>query len=169
MSELSKTCAASKVVHSSLILPGETNRHNTLFGGNLMSHIDRTASIAFVRHTAATGVTASMDSLNFIKPLPQDHVVSIEAMVSGVGSRSVEVFVKVTGEDLMAGEHYLAATAFLTFVVLPDKHGQMAQIPTIIPETAEEQYICQGYTKRRQERLAKRDEDQALLRLLDPA
>lgn len=36
----------------------------------------------------------------------------------------MEIFTKVTGENLRTGERYLAATCFLTFVALPDGNGQ---------------------------------------------
>ena len=43
----------------------------------------------------------------------------VETFVSGVHHKSMEVFVKVVGEDLTTGERYLAATCFTTFVAIP--------------------------------------------------
>lgn len=150
-------CRMTRVVQTHLVLLGDCNMHNTLFGGRLMELIDNTASIAFSRFSRSLGVTASMDTLNFIKPLPLAHSVCVEAMVSGAGTSSVEVFVKVVGEDVKTGMRYLAATAFLTFVTLPDEEtGERVTLPTIKPETAEEKFVCGGYKARRQDRLSQR-------------
>ena len=116
-----KRVSESRVEQTHLILPGDTNHHNTLFGGVLMQIIDNVSSICFFRHTRGVlGVTASMDNLNFIAPLPVSHAVTVSAMMSGTGNSSGEVFCKVIGENLATGERYLAATAFLTFVAPAD-------------------------------------------------
>lgn len=152
-----KKVSESKVTQTNLIMPGDTNRHNSLFGGNLMSMIDKVSSICFLRHTRALGMTASVDNLNFIKPLPVSHALTVDAMISGTGTRSAEVFAKIIGEDLATGERYLAATAFSTFVVVEEMKTD--KIPNIEAETEEENYIMSGYNKRRRERLENRESD----------
>ncbi|MCW6680231.1 acyl-CoA thioesterase [Aerococcaceae bacterium NML130460] len=153
----SKTCQQSRSVQAHRILPFHCNMHQTLYGGQLMEFIDNCASITVSRHTRSLCVTASMDQLNFLQPLNLSDSVCVETMVSGTGSTSVEVFAKVVGERLETGERYLAATAFLTFVTVP-QDGQKVYAPGIIPETEEEKFICSGYEQRQQERLAKRIE-----------
>lgn len=153
-----KKVSQSRVIQNQLILPGDTNRHGSLFGGYLMSMIDSVAGTTFMRHTRLSGVTASMDQLNFINPILVNHSVCVEAMISGVGKRSVEIFVKATGEDLLTGERYLAATAFLVFVITADTTG--FEMPGIEAETEEEAYIMKDYPKRRQARLEARQADQ---------
>lgn len=151
-----KTVEESRVIHTRLIMPGDTNNHNTLYGGNLMQVIDSVAAISYQKHCRASGVTASMDRLNFIAPLPQSHALTIEAMVSGVGQSSVEVFVKVFGESLREEKEYLAATAFLTFVVLDEDR---IPLPQIVATTEIDQFILDGYEERRQARLRQRELD----------
>lgn len=107
-----KKVSESRVIQTHLILVGDTNRHNTLYGGNLMRMMDNVSAISFTRHKRSLGITASMDVLNFIKPLPVSHSVCIETMISGVGKKSAEVFAKVIGENLTTGERYLDAMAF---------------------------------------------------------
>lgn len=151
-----KMMSETRTIQTHLILPGDTNRHNTLYGGNLMRMIDNVAAISFTRFTRTLGVTASMDVLNFIKPLPISHSVCIETMVSGVGNKSAEVFVKVIGEDLKTGERYLAATAFLTFVVVEDLPESL---PQIVAVTEEEKYVAAGYEERKRKRKEDRKHD----------
>lgn len=156
-----KKISESRVIQNQLILPGETNRHGTLFGGYLMSMIDSVASMTFMRHTRSSGVTASMDQLNFINPILVGHSVCVEAIVSGVGKSSVEIFVKAIGEDLLTGERYLAATAFLVFAITNNTDFEM---PGIEAETEEEAYVVRDYNKRREARLAERDADKEFQR-----
>jgi len=151
MSKEIKTCASTRAVQTHRILPSNTNSHGALFGGRLMEFIDNCASISFSRYARNPGVTASMDNLNFINPLSEDHSVCVETFASGSGTKSAEIFAKVIGEDLYSGKRYLAATAFLTFVSTENK----TQNPEIKPETDEEIYVVNGYEKRRQNRLDK--------------
>ena len=97
-----------------------------------------------------------MEVLNFIKPLPVSHSVCIETMISGVGKKSSEVFAKVIGENLATGARYLAATAFLTFVIVEEN---LKPIPAIEAETDEGRYVMAGYSERRKNRLEGRTAD----------
>lgn len=122
-----------------------------------MEFIDNCASISYSRYAHAEGVTASMDTLNFLAPLPERHSVTVMTFVTGSGERSVEVFAKIIGENLKTGERYLAATAFLTFVNTNENY----ETHIVLPETSEESYIAQGYPERRKERLKKSKENAA--------
>lgn len=152
-----KTCSQSRVIQTHMVMPPDTNVHGTLFGGRLMEYLDVVAAISVRRHTKLSPVTASMDTLNFIKPFELDHSVCVETIVSGVGNKSVEVFAKVIGENLKTGERYLGATAFLTFVVT--NAGPDFEMPEIKPESDEEIYVCSGYLDRKAIRMNKRDSD----------
>ena len=135
-----KTCNESRVVKTSRIFPSDVNDHNTLFGGKLMSDIDMTASISATRHCRKAVVTASTDSVDFLAPISPEDSVCLESYVSWTGNSSMEVFVKVTAENLMTGERKIAATAFLTFVAM-DESGKPTRVPKVIPETAEEKKL----------------------------
>ena len=105
-----------------------------------MTLIDDAASIAISRHCRRGAVTASLDNLNFLKPLHANHSVCVKCYVSGSHNKSMEVFVKVIGEDLATGERYLAATCFTTFVAVPSHMNEEKQftVPHVVPETEEE-------------------------------
>lgn len=102
-------------------------------------------------------MTASMDSLNFLYPIYEDHSVCLESYVSGAGTTSMEVFTKVTGEELLTGKRYLAATCFTTFVSVGNKDDQKQTVPSIEPSTKEERFICKGYEERKKRRLVNRE------------
>lgn len=151
---LTKTCGESRVVQTHRVFPYDLNQHKTLFGGQLMSLIDDTASISATRHSRAVCVTASTDSLDFLHPIFEDHSVCVETYVTGVGKRSMEIFAKVMGEELLTGKRYLAATSFMTFVAVPTAEHPTIVVPLIEASTKEEKMVCSGYEERRQKRIA---------------
>ncbi|MEC1792852.1 acyl-CoA thioesterase [Bacillus vallismortis] len=158
-------CKESKVVKTSRVFPLDTNNHNTLFGGKLMSYIDDIASISAARHCRRETVTASMDSVDFLKPIGQKESVCLESYVTWVGTSSMEVFVKVIKEHLMTGERELAATSFLTFVAL-DSNGKTMPVPRVVPETEEEVMLHNTAVQRANERKNRKKHSQALANAL---
>lgn len=153
----SKKCMDSKVIQTHRIFPGDVNSHRTLYGGKLMSLIDDTASISASRHSRSDVVTASMDNLDFLHPLHENHSVCIESYVSGTGRTSMEVFCKIMGENLATGDRYLAATCFSTFVAIgKDEAGNRQQVASVEPSTEEEKLVCEGYEERKVNRMASR-------------
>lgn len=147
-----KKCRESRIIQTHRIFPADLNAHKALYGGKLMSFIDDTTSISASRHSRRPVMTASADELNFLHPLYENHSVCVEAYVTGTGHKSMEIFTKVIGEDLDTGERYLAATCFMTFVVV-NVEEDYAGVPTVIPETHEEEAITEGYEERRLKRL----------------
>lgn len=154
-----KVCRESKVVQTHRIFPFDLNPFGFLYGGRLMTLVDDAASISVSRHCRRGAVTASLDQFNFLKPLHANHSVCIETYISGVHRKSMEVFVKVIGEDLVTGERYLAATSFMTFVAIPSHMNEETNftLPKVQPETSEEKLVCAGYEQRRQHRLLERE------------
>lgn len=158
--EESKFCKESRVIQTHRIFPFDLNPFGFLFGGKLMAMIDDAASISVSRHCRRGAVTASLDSLNFLKPLHENHSVCVKSYVSGAHNKSMEVFVKIIGENLTTGERYLAATCFTTFVAVPSHMNEETEfvVPKVVPSTSEEELVCSGYEKRRNERLKSRNE-----------
>ncbi len=147
-----KTCQESLTIHTHRIFPNDLNTYGALYGGKLMSILDDVTSISASRHCRRPIMTASTDKLDFLHPLYENHSVCVESYVSGTGHKSMEVFAKVIGENIETGERYLAATCFMTFVVVKAE-DDFKGIPQIIPETQEEIMISNGYEKRKAQRM----------------
>lgn len=145
----------SRVIQTDLVLPNDTNNHNTLFGGTLMKKIDAVASIASRRHCRGEVVTASTDSVDFLHPILTTDAVCLEAFVTYAGRSSMEIFVKAVAENLNTGERRIAATAFITFVSLNALKG-LGNVPKVIPETDEEKYLHQTAAERAKHRKNRR-------------
>ncbi len=129
-----KTVNGSRAVKSAIVLPPDTNNLGTIFGGKVMAYIDDIAALSAIRHARLPVVTASTDSVDFLHPIKSDQSVCLESFVTWTHNTSMEVFVKVVGENLMTGERIVCATSFLTFVAL-DNQGKPNPVPPIIPET----------------------------------
>ncbi len=160
-----KTCKESLVIKTSRVFPLDTNNHNTLFGGKLMSYIDDVASISAAKHSRCEVVTASTDSVDFLIPIRQSDSVSLESYVSSVGRSSMEVFVKVISEDLKTGERKLAATSFLTFVAL-DSNGKPVTVPKVKPESDEEVMLFNTAQQRINHRKERREHSSAFAKVV---
>ncbi|WP_221638537.1 acyl-CoA thioesterase [Paenilisteria weihenstephanensis] len=144
---MQKFCKDSLVIKTSRVFPSDTNNHNTLFGGRLMTYIDDTASISASRHCRTGIVTASTDSVDFLQPIKSDHSVCLESYVASTGRSSMEIFVKVIAENLKTGDRYLAATSFLTFVAIDD-NGKTVEVPTVVAQSDEEKMISRDAESR---------------------
>ncbi|WP_445489905.1 acyl-CoA thioesterase [Niallia sp. 03133] len=157
----SKYCSESLVVKTSIVFPTDTNTYGTLFGGKLMSYIDDTAAIAAMRHARKNIVTASTDSVDFLHPIYEGNSVCLEAFVTYTGTSSMEVFVKVTAEDLLKGEVNLCALSFLTMVAI-DESGKPTKVPKVIPETEEEIRLYKSAVNRAEMRKRRKKETEEL-------
>jgi acyl-CoA hydrolase len=147
-----KPANASLTTMSELILPNDTNTLGNLMGGRLMHWMDIAAAMASMKHCNCPVVTASADNISFQNPVRLGNVVTIEAKVTRAFSSSMEVYIKVHGEDLPTQFKYLSNEAYMTFVAL-DPNGNPRPVPELIPETEEEIKRFDGALRRRQLRL----------------
>src|SRR4030095_2035023 len=83
-----------------LVLPNDTNLFGNLMGGRLMYWMDIAAALSAGKHCNAPVVTASVDNISFEAPIKLGNVVHIEARMSRAFNTSMEVHLKVWGEDL---------------------------------------------------------------------
>ena len=155
----------SYAVQENIVLPGDTNMHNTMFGGLLMKHIDETAAISARRHSKCPVVTASNDGVHFHRPIQNDDIVKLESFVCSVGRTSMEVFIKISTEHSNTGAVELAAISYLTFVALGE-NGKPTEVPLPVPQSDEEKLVHQDREARKEMRLKKRAETNALINSL---
>lgn len=139
-------------IMSELVLPNDTNTLGNLMGGRLMHMMDIAAAISAMKHCNCPVVTASVDNVSFANPIKLGNLLTIESKVTRAFNTSMEVYLKVYGEDLHAQYRYLTNEAYLTFVAL-DPNGRPRTVPELKPETEEEQRMYDGALRRRQIRL----------------
>ena len=107
-----KTPGESFVMMTELVLPNDTNVYGNLMGGRLMYWMDIAAALAASKHCNTAVVTASVDNISFEAPIKLGNVVQIEARVSRAFNSSMEVHLKVWGEDLTQKYKYKSNEAY---------------------------------------------------------
>lgn len=142
----------SFVEMTELVLPNDTNTFGNLMGGRLMYWMDIAAALAAMKHCGSPVVTASVDNISFENPIKLGNVVHIQAKVSRAFNTSMEVHLKVWGEDAIHRYKYKSNEAYFTFVAL-DPNGKARAVPPIQPESDEEKKLFDGALRRRQIRL----------------
>lgn len=137
---------------SELVLPNDTNTLGNLMGGRLLHMMDIAGAIAAQKHCNGPVVTASVDNVSFTKPIKLGNLITIEAQLTRAFNTSMEVYLRVWGEDIAAQNKYASNEAYYTFVAL-DPTGKPRTVPEILPETDEEKTRFDGALRRRQVRL----------------
>jgi acyl-CoA hydrolase len=147
-----KKANESFTIMNELVLPNDTNVFGNLMGGRLMYWMDIAAGIAASKHCNAPSMTASVDNLSFKNPIKLGNTVHIESKVTRAFNTSMEIHIKVWGEDHLHQYKYESNEAYFTFVAL-DPNNKPRPIPQVIAETDDEKRLYEGALRRRQVRL----------------
>ncbi|HSF45830.1 MAG TPA: acyl-CoA thioesterase [Chitinophagaceae bacterium] len=147
-----KNPSESLIIMTELVLPNDTNLYGNLMGGRLMYWMDIAAALSASKHCNAPVVTASVDNISFESPIKLGNVVHIEAKLTRAFNTSMEIHMKVWGEDLTHQYKYKSNEAYYTFVAL-DPNRKPRPVAQVIPQTEEEKKLYDGALRRRQLRL----------------
>ena len=152
MTVVPKTVAASKTVFSQTMLPSDANPFGNVHGGEIMKLIDACGGVAAARHARSRVVTARVDELSFVAPVFVGDLVTARASVNDVGSKSMEVGVRVEAENTLTGAVVHVSSAYLVFVAIDDA-GKPIAVPPLIAETDDERRRMAQAKERRARRL----------------
>ena len=155
MSLAPKPVSASKTVFSKSMLPSDANPSGNVHGGEIMKLIDECAGAAAGRHARQRVVTARVDELSFLAPVYVGNLVTARASVNDVGTKSMEIGVRVDAEDILTGKVVHVSSAYLVYVAI-DANGKAAPIPPVFAETDEERRRMAAAKLRRQRRSQQR-------------
>ena len=153
MSTANRPVSASKVEMTEIVMPNDANPLGNLMGGRVMQWVDICAAVAAGRHARTPVVTASVDQIDFLRPVPVGCVLVLNASVNYTGRTSMETGVKVLREDRETGERSHVVSAYLTFVSLDAQTCKPRPIPQVAPETDEEKRRFEEGRQRREHRL----------------
>lgn len=116
------------------MFPSDANPAGNVFGGEILKQIDLIAGLVSQRHAKTNTVTASIDRVNFLKPVFVGNALILNARLNYVHRSSMEIEIRVEAEDLMTGVRTLTNTAYVTSVALgPD--GKTTEVPPLLLET----------------------------------
>lgn len=145
-----KTVNDSKVEVIARMFPHDANPAGNVFGGEILKHIDIVAGIVAHRHSRKNAVTASIDRVDFLKPVYVGNALILNARLNAVRKSSMEIEVRVEAEDLIRGTKTLTGTALVTSVAL-DEDGRPTPVPQLALKTKEEkQRFAQGIRRMNQ-------------------
>ena len=140
--------ADSVAVVSELMMPHQVNNLGHVFGGELLSMVDRAAAVSAMRHAGRPVVTVSIDRVDFKQPIYTGELVTCTAKVNFVGRTSMEVGVRVEAENLLSGEKRHTNTCLLTFVAIDDTHRPCVVPPLELADAEDERREREGRRRR---------------------
>jgi acyl-CoA hydrolase len=147
----SRTPEESEATVSELMMPHQVNNLGHVFGGEILSMVDRAAAVAALRHARGPAVTVSIDRVDFKEPIFSGELVTCRARVNYVGRTSMEIGVDVVAENLMTGVKRSTNSCLLTFVAIDENHRPCPVSPLKL-ETAEDRRRHRDAQRRREVR-----------------
>jgi len=119
-----------------------------VFGGELLSMVDRAAAVCAMRHASGPCVTVSIDRVDFVEPIYTGELVTCTARVNFVGRTSMEIGVRVVAENLITGQKRHTNTCLLTFVAIDPDHRPCPVPPLDTSEPEDRRRAHEGRRRR---------------------
>src|SRR5574337_91940 len=137
MSLQPKSAEESKAEMTVRMFPSDANPAGNVFGGEILKQIDLIAGLVAQRHSRKNAVTASIDRVNFLKPVLVGNALILNARLNYVSRSSMEIEIHVEAENLFTGAKTLTNTAYVTSVAL-DENGRPTDVPPLFLLTYDE-------------------------------
>ena len=138
---------------SELMMPGDVNNLGNVFGGVVLSMVDRAAAVTAMRHARQPCVTVAIDQVDFKEPIYTGEFVTCSARVNYVGRTSMEIGVRVVAEHPITGRRRNTNDCFLTFVAI-DENSRPTRVPGLNLVTDEDRQRFEDGKRRRENRQA---------------
>ncbi|WPY97496.1 acyl-CoA thioesterase [Christiangramia sp. OXR-203] len=132
-----KSVEASQVVISELMLPSHSNFNGKIHGGYILSLLDQIAFACASKHSRAYCVTASVDTVDFLRPIEIGELVTMKASVNYVGRSSMVIGIRVESENIQTGDIKHCNSSYFTMVA-KDKDGNSIEVPGLVLKSDDE-------------------------------
>ncbi|MCP9200116.1 acyl-CoA thioesterase [Gramella sp. GC03-9] len=126
-----KKVEASQVVISELMLPSHSNFNGKIHGGYILSLLDQIAFACASKHSGAYCVTASVDTVDFLRPIEIGELVTMKASVNYVGRSSMVIGIRVEAENIQTGDTKHCNSSYFTMVA-KNNQGESVEVPGLI-------------------------------------
>jgi acyl-CoA hydrolase len=102
--------------------------------------MDETAAMSAMRLAGEPCVTARVDGLDFLRPIPRGDIAVIESWAYRAGETSVDVRVRVDREHPHSGERELTSESSFRFVAITAE-GKPTPVPELTIDTDEDEAL----------------------------
>lgn len=126
-----------EVSNSELVFPTHTNHYGTIFGGRVLELMDMTGVLAAMRFAGQNTVTASIEAVDFKKPVKVGDIMEVKARVIYTAHTSMVVKVDVYKVGKYSPGAEFTCRGYLVFVAI-DPDGKPMPVPTLKVVTDED-------------------------------
>lgn len=105
---------------SDVVFADQANAYGTMFGGEAMAAMSKSAFIAATRYCRLPTVLASSRKMDFKHPIKVGSILELASKVIQSGRSSVVVATELWSEDLMSGERLMSAKGEFTMVAVDE-------------------------------------------------
>ena len=119
------------------VFPGDTNAYDTLFGGRLLSLMDKAGGIACAKVAHLEFVTISIDTLTFIAPARQGDLLEVTGKVVFTSNHTACTKVTAVAVNKASWEKKKICEGYFFFVAI-DSMMRPIPIPQFVVEEEEE-------------------------------
>lgn len=138
------------------VFPQDTNSYNTLFGGRLLSLMDKAAGIVCAKFAHREFVTISIDTLEFLAPARQGDLIDIKAKIIFTSNKTACAKVTAWAINKSNWQKITICEGYF-FMVAIDSMMRPIPIPQFTPITDEEKKDWECAVDIRKHMLSKKD------------
>ena len=131
-----KHSEASQVIFTELMLPSHRNFSGKIHGGYILNLMDQIAFACASKHSGHYCVTASVDKVDFLKPIEVGELITLKASVNYTGNTSMVIGVRVEAENIKTGNIKHCNSSYFTMVA-KDANGTNVPVPGLILDDVE--------------------------------
>jgi acyl-CoA hydrolase len=151
------------------VFPEHAGAPGQIHGGRMMQWITQAGTMAAARVARGTVVLGAMDDIDFLHPVRVGQIAILRAQVEYVGTASLEVGVRVWGEDVATGARTVTLNSHLVFVKVDEDARPIPVGTAITPRDATEAALVEAARARREHRRARLGQKAARARDVETA
>jgi len=119
------------------VFPSDLNHNGSVFGGWIMSKMDKACSIAVENIIRGKAVTVKVSEINFKRPVYNGNVFVIYTQIVKLGKTSITIDVDVHVIDNITNEEINVTSAQFIFVAVDDS-GSSIPLSAVIRPTVDD-------------------------------
>lgn len=128
------TLLSTYIENRQRVQPNHANVYDTVHGGNVMKWMDEYGAMSAMRLAGEACVTATVQDLDFERPVPVGDIVVVESYVYDTGRTSVTTRVKAHRENPRTGAREQTTDSAFVYVAV-DQDGDPIPVPDLNVET----------------------------------